>query len=121
MLQPDPPYLMIKLLQVDVACYANNSTVCDGVGDLLTSYKSYGEKQFMSGVNPIPNYLDRYQDKNDLFLTDQDELMSINGVKTLPGVKFQKLVEGSPLFDPSQGQVTPQLEQKCDVSKNSKS
>lgn len=38
----------------------------------------------------------------DLFLKDGDESMSVDGVKTLPDVEFQKPARGSPLFfDPS--------------------
>jgi len=68
--------------------------VWDGVRALLTSYESSGGKQFMSGVKELGIV--------DLFLKDWDESMSVDGVKTLPDVEFQKPARGSPLFfDPS--------------------
>ena len=49
---------------------------------------------FMNGVKELGIF--------DLFLKDWDESMSVDGVKTLPDVEFQKPARGSPLFfDPS--------------------
>lgn len=66
----------------------------DGVKALLTSYESSGGKDFMNGVKELGIV--------DLFLKDWDESMSVDGVKTLNYVEFQKPARGSPLFfDPS--------------------
>ena len=70
----------------------------DGIRALLTSYESSGGKDFLNGVKELGIV--------DLFLKDWDESMSVDGVKTLPDVEFQKPARGSPLFfDPSEGRV----------------
>ena len=65
---------------------------------LLTFYESSDGKDFMNGVKELGIV--------DLFLKDWDELMSVDGVKTIPDVEFQIPTRGSPLFfDPFQGRV----------------
>ena len=59
----------------------------DGVRALLTSYWSPGGKDFLNGVKELGIV--------DLFLKDWDESMSVDGVKTLPDVEFQKPARGS--------------------------
>ncbi|GJV21437.1 hypothetical protein Tco_1370457 [Tanacetum coccineum] len=61
---------------------------------LLRPYESSDRKDFLNGVKELG--------VAELFLKDGDESMSVDGVKTLPDVEFQKLARGSPLFfDPS--------------------
>ena len=64
----------------------------------LTFYKLSDGKEFLNGVKELGIV--------DLFLQDGDESMSVNGVKTLPDVEFQKSARDSPLlYDPSKGRV----------------
>ncbi|KAK4354301.1 hypothetical protein RND71_026495 [Anisodus tanguticus] len=57
---------------------------------LLTFYESSGRKDFMNGLKELGIV--------DLFFKDWDKSMSVDGVKTLPDVEFQKPARGSPLF-----------------------
>lgn len=73
---------------------ADKYTVWDRLRALLHPYESSGRNDFLNGVKELG--------VADLFPKDGDESMSVDCVKTLPDVEFQKPVRGSPLFfDPS--------------------
>jgi len=72
--------------------------VWDGGNFSPPTSQSSGVKHFLNGVKELGIV--------DLFLKDWDESMSVDGVKTLTDVEFQKPARGSPLFfDPSEGRV----------------
>ncbi|GJY09234.1 hypothetical protein Tco_0377419 [Tanacetum coccineum] len=59
---------------------------CGRVRALLRPYESSDRKDFLNGVKELG--------VADLFLKDGDESMSVDGVKTLPDVEFQKPTRG---------------------------